>query len=161
MSALLILDILIYNFTNFKSYFFLIYLPFIKKSNYLDLIISALIIDLFLFNTFPVNAVILIILFSLNKLLIKDLGFINYFNLYIFNYFIYTLTTYLVSNYQQIEILYYLKTLLESAWVNIFFCVLSYNLFVHNIKLAEGDTHERNGSRYKIKNKKQKRLFLM
>jgi len=131
----LILDLLIYNLTTFNTYFFLATFPFLKKENIPIVIISALILDLFYFNTFPIHLIIFIIIYLLNRLLFKNQNFLKYIYLTTLNYIIYISLTYLATNYQNLEIIYLLKFILKNFWLNIIFYILSYNLFSKFIKL--------------------------
>ena len=134
MIILLLLDIILYNTSPFKPFFFLIYLPFITKKNIVTLIITALVLDLFIFDAFPINLVILIALYYLNRFIFKRNTFLLFMILCVINYLIYTFAIYLIFNYQRIEILYYLRFILESGWINIIFYILGYNLLFKNIK---------------------------
>lgn len=60
----LILDIFIYNYTKYKSYFFLVSL---YKKNIIYYIGMGLILDFIVFNTFLLNSVIILIIYFINK----------------------------------------------------------------------------------------------
>lgn len=60
----LILDIFIYNYTKYKSYFFLVSL---YKKNIIYYIGMGLILDFIVFNTFLLNSIILLIIYFINK----------------------------------------------------------------------------------------------
>ena len=74
--VLLLLDILINNYTIYTSFFFIIYL---YNKSYKYYLFTGLVLDLLIFNTYFYNIIILSIIFLLNKLL-KDL---NKDNIYI------------------------------------------------------------------------------
>ena len=60
----LILDIFIYNYTKYKSYFFLVSL---YNKNIFYYIGMGLILDFIVFNTFLLNSIILLIIYFINK----------------------------------------------------------------------------------------------
>ena len=60
----LILDIFIYNYTKYKSYFFLVSL---YNKNIIYYIGMGLILDFIVFNTFLLNSVIILIIYFINK----------------------------------------------------------------------------------------------
>lgn len=60
----LILDIFIYNYTKYKSYFFLVSL---YNKNIIYYIGMGLILDFIVFNTFLLNSVINLIIYFINK----------------------------------------------------------------------------------------------
>lgn len=60
----LILDIFIYNYTKYKSYFFLVSL---YNKNIIYYIGMGLILDFIVFNTFLLNSIILLIIYFINK----------------------------------------------------------------------------------------------
>jgi len=120
----LTLDLLIYNLTTFNTYFFLAAFPWGKKENIPIIIIAALILDLFYFNTFPIHLIIFIMIYLLNKLLFKKQNFLKYIYLTTLNFILYISLTYLATNYQNLEIIYLLKFILINYLVNIIFYLL-------------------------------------
>ena len=60
----LILDIFIYNYTKYKSYFFLVSL---YNKNIIYYIGMGLILDFIVFNTFLLNSIILLIIYFINN----------------------------------------------------------------------------------------------
>ena len=63
-----LLDILIYNFTTYHSYFFLIN---ITNKSYLYNLIVALFIDVFITKTFGLNLILVSLLYLLSRVFIK------------------------------------------------------------------------------------------
>ena len=84
---LILLDVLLNNYTNFTTYFFIIYLYNKKYINYL---ITGLILDLIIFNSPLVNTIVLTIIYIFN-LLFKDLNKNNIYNYILINLFNYNL----------------------------------------------------------------------
>lgn len=93
----LILDIFIYNYTKYKSYFFLVSL---YKKNIIYYIGMGLILDFIVFNTFLLNSIILLIIYFINKFFSRY----NIKNIYIYllnllvDYIVYISITNLVLN---------------------------------------------------------------
>ena len=93
----LILDIFIYNYTKYKSYFFLLSL---YKKNIIYYIGMGLILDFIVFNTFLLNSIILLIIYFINKFFSRY----NIKNIYIYllnllvDYIVYISITNLVLN---------------------------------------------------------------
>lgn len=121
---LVILDILLNNYSNFNTYFFIIYL---YNKNYKYYLLTGLILDLIIFNSFY-NTIILSIIYLFNKVF-KDLNKNNIYNyIYInsFNYLIYIILT-------NLFVLNSIKEILLSVGynllINAFFYILSYNLY--------------------------------
>lgn len=73
----LILDIFIYNYTKYKSYFFLVSL---YNKNIIYYIGMGLILDFIVFNTFLLNSIILLIIYFINKFFSR----FNIKNIYIY-----------------------------------------------------------------------------
>lgn len=93
----LILDIFIYNYTKYKSYFFLVSL---YNKNIIYYIGMGLILDFIVFNTFLLNSVINLIIYFINKFFSRY----NIKNIYIYllnllvDYIVYISITNLVLN---------------------------------------------------------------
>lgn len=93
----LILDIFIYNYTKYKSYFFLVSL---YNKNIIYYIGMGLILDFIVFNTFLLNSIILLIIYFINKYFSRY----NIKNIYIYllnllvDYIVYISITNLVLN---------------------------------------------------------------
>lgn len=93
----LILDIFIYNYTKYKSYFFLVSL---YNKNIIYYIGMGLILDFIVFNTFLLNSIILLIIYFINKFFSRY----NIKNIYIYllnllvDYIVYISLTNLVLN---------------------------------------------------------------
>lgn len=93
----LILDIFIYNYTKYKSYFFLVSL---YNKNIIYYIGMGLILDFIVFNTFLLNSIILLIIYFINKFFSRY----NIKNIYIYllnllvDYIVYISITNLVLN---------------------------------------------------------------
>ena len=93
----LILDIFIYNYTKYKSYFFLVSL---YNKNIIYYIGMGLILDFIVFNTFLLNSIILLIIYFINNFFSRY----NIKNIYIYllnllvDYIVYISITNLVLN---------------------------------------------------------------
>lgn len=93
----LILDIFIYNYTKYKSYFFLVSL---YNKNIIYYVGMGLILDFVVFNTFLLNSIILLIIYFINKFFSRY----NIKNIYIYllnllvDYIVYISITNLVLN---------------------------------------------------------------
>jgi len=61
------LDVIINNYTKYTSFFFIIYL---YNKSYKYFLLTGLILDLIIFNTFFINTLILSIMFMFNKIFI-------------------------------------------------------------------------------------------
>ena len=129
---LLVLDILIYNFTSYNSFFFLISLNFFTNKDYLKVILLGLTIDLILLNTPFINTIILFLLFLINKKFIKlhNRSLIDYLYINLLNLGIYNLILIIIN--QNLNLMNFLISLI----INILFYLLSYNLVKRYIKLA-------------------------
>lgn len=93
----LILDIFIYNYTKYKSYFFLVSL---YNKNIIYYVGMGFILDFIVFNTFLLNSIILLIIYFINKFFSRY----NIKNIYIYllnllvDYIVYISITNLVLN---------------------------------------------------------------
>ena len=121
---LIFIDILLNNYSNFNTYFFIIYLYDKKYKYYL---LTGLILDLIIFKNIY-NLIILTIIYFLNKLF-KDLNKNNIYNyLFInsFNYLIYIILSNLLlfNNIKDI-----LLSIGLNLIINLLFYLLSYNLY--------------------------------
>lgn len=127
-----LLDIMIYNFTAYKSFFFLLTLNFYGPNEYIKVLTLGLIIDIVILNTPLINTFILLILFVINKKIIKinKRTIKNYLYINILNYFIYTALLILLKQNLNIH------KFLESIIINMTFYTLSYNLCKKYIKLS-------------------------
>ncbi len=123
---LLLLDILINNYTSFTSYFFLVYL---YDKPYKYYLLTGLILDLIIFNTYFYNIVILSIIYLFIKIF-KDL---NKKNFYIFMFFCtYTYILFIVfsklitfNNFNNILI-----SIGSNLLINLLFYALSFRVVV-------------------------------
>lgn len=131
MIWLILLDILIFNFTSYSTYFFLLLPIFYKKQEYIIIIFAGLFIDVILLNIPFLNTIILLILFFLNKKIIKlkKKTLMNFLLVANFNFAIYHLIMSFFYNFNIINFA-------ESFFLNFMFCLLSYNLLGKYIKLA-------------------------
>lgn len=116
-----LIDILINNYTKYTSYFFIVYL---YNKSYKYYLLTGLILDLLIFNTFY-NTLILSCIYFINKIF-KDLNkknIYNYLFINIFNYIIYIL----LINFLLFNSLSNTLILLGSNLiVNTFFYLLNY-----------------------------------
>lgn len=120
----LILDIFIYNYTKYKSYFFLVSL---YKKNIIYYIGMGLILDFIVFNTFLLNSVIILIIYFINKFFSRY----NIKNIYIYllnllvDYIVYISITNLVLN-NALNII--LVNIGKSLILNLLFYLLCFKL---------------------------------
>lgn len=100
----LFLDILIYNYTSYKTFFFLLN---INNINYIKVLSIGIILDYFILNTYFLNVLLLTTLYILRKYIFKNT--INHFPYYLlFNIFcllLYYLITNIVFNYLNIRLI--------------------------------------------------------
>lgn len=118
----ILLDILIYNYSSFNSYFFIRYL---YNKNILYYICSGLFLDIIIFHSILVNTIILIIIYYINILFRrfnKDNLYIYLINL-LFSMFIYIFITNII-NYNSIYNIFILIG--NSLFINILFYIISY-----------------------------------
>ena len=119
------LDTLIYNFTHYKSFFFLIN---INKKSLVYNISVGLFIDLFITHTLPFNTVFMIIFYLLHKF--SNRNYYNVINYYLFNIltmFVYYLIASSIYNFKNI--------FLSMFVINSIFILISYIKDFKNIKL--------------------------
>ncbi len=120
---LLLLDIIINNYTRYTSYFFIVYL---YNKPYKYYLLTALILDFIIFHHFY-NLIILSLIYLLNKLF-KDL---NKQNIYIyllintFNYIVYIILTNLIFQHSMFAILIKIG---KSLIINLVFYLLMFNI---------------------------------
>ncbi len=91
----LLLDILIYNYTSYYSFFFLIN---IISKNYLYLFTMGFILDFIIFHTWGFNIIFLTIFYLIRKSL-KINNFIKYYLFLIITILIYYFLSHLIFNY--------------------------------------------------------------
>ena len=121
---LIILDVIINNFTKYTSYFFLIYL---YKKEYRYYLLTGLILDLLIFNTFLLNTLILTVMYICNKVF-KELNKNNFYNFLfvtVFNYLLYIILTNLITINNVPNILINIGM---NLLINILFYILSFRL---------------------------------
>jgi len=126
---LIILDILINNFTKYTSYFFIIYL---YNKPYKYYVLVGLILDFIIFNTYFYNLIILTIIYLLDKLL-KDLNKNNFYNfifIAIYNYLLFIILSNLIV-FNNLE--YIFLSIGSNLVINIIFYVLSYRIYLKRI----------------------------
>lgn len=122
----LILDILIYSFTPFKSFFFLLN---INDKDFLTNITVGLIIDIFIVHTFGITSSFIIIFYYLHKKI--NINFYNFINYYAFNITM-ILLYYLITNIiYKIDI----KAMISIIIINSIYIFISYKKDRENIKL--------------------------
>jgi len=128
----LVLDILIYNFTDYNTFFFLISLNFYKEYDYIKVIILGLFIDLVILSKPLTNTIILFSLLLINKKIfkLKKRSLTNFICLNTFNFVIYNLILILLN--QNLNI----SDFIISLVINFIFYILSYNFCKKYIKLA-------------------------
>ncbi len=121
---LLLLDILINNYTIYTSYFFIIYL---YNKTYKYYLLTGLILDLIIFKTYYIHIIILSIMYFCNQIF-KDLNknnLLNFIFFTIYNYIIFIILTNLF-NLNNIE--YILILIGSNLFINIIFYILSFSL---------------------------------
>ena len=121
---LILLDILINNYTNFTSYFFLIYL---YNKPYKYYLLTAIILDFIVFNTYFYNIIILSLMYVINCIF-KDLNKNNFYVFMFFTLFNY-ITYILLSNL--IVLNYFPTSLINIGYnliINIIFFALSFRI---------------------------------
>ncbi len=120
---LIILDILINNYSPYTSFFFL---TFLYKKSYKYYFLTALILDFIVFNTYYYNLIILTIMYFLNKIF----TFLNLDNIfsYLF-FFLFNYNAYIIlSNLMALTSMRSLFVSLGSnLLINMFFYLLCYN----------------------------------
>ena len=119
---LLLLDILINNFTNYTSYFFIIYLYNKKFKFYL---LVGLILDLIILDTYFFTTIVLSLIFIINKLF-NDLNknnFYVYVFINLFNYILFIIFNNIIffGSFSKI-----LMSIGSGLFINILFYVLTY-----------------------------------
>lgn len=127
--TLILLDILINNFTKYSSFFFIIYL---YNKSYKFFCLTGLILDFIIFDTFFYNTFILSVMFLLNKLL-KDLNknnFYNYVFITIYNYLLFIILSNLVV-FNNLD--YIFLSIGNNLLINFIFYILSFRIY-NNLK---------------------------
>ena len=126
---LLLLDILIYNFTSYLSYFSLLN---INNKSYIYNISIALLLDTLITKIFPLNIIWFTIFFILKKYLFK-FNYHNFLTYYIFNILI-IFIYYLINNilFSYITLINIINVLL----INSIMIVISYKFNESNIKYS-------------------------
>ena len=124
---LLLIDILINNYTKFTSFFFLI---FLYNKPYKYFLLTGLILDLIIFNTFY-NTIILSLMYFLNKIFtnLNKQNFYNYLFFTIFNYLIFIFMTNLISFNSLSNILVFIG---NNLFINTIFYLLSFRIVKNN-----------------------------
>ena len=117
---LILLDVLVANYTPYTSYFFLIYL---YNKSYKDYLLTGLILDLVILNRPFYNTIILSIMYIFNRVF-KDLNkknFYNYLFITLFNYIIFII----LSNLSALNTIILINIGLSLA-INLIFYALVY-----------------------------------
>ena len=123
----LLLDILIYNFTGYSSYFFLVN---ISNKDFFTNLISALIIDLFITPTFFLTTLLVIVFYLIKKYWLK----INFHNFLI--YTLYNLANiFIYCCLMQFIFKPYNTSLFTILIINLIFIIISYKSQNNNINL--------------------------
>ncbi len=122
---LIILDVLINNFTEFTSYFFIIYL---YNKSYKYYLLTGLILDLIIFKVAFYNTFILSIMYLFNKVF-KELNKHNFYNFIFictFNYLTFIILSSLI-NFKSIPVI--LTNIGLNLFINLLFYVLAFRTF--------------------------------
>ena len=125
----LLLDILIYNFTPYLSYFFLLNL---NNKSYIYNLSVALLIDFLILHTYFYVTIFVTIIYFIKKYFFK----FNYHNFYI--YFLYNISLILIFYLVSSLIFSYISfsNLINVLVINSIFIVISYKKDVLNINLC-------------------------
>lgn len=121
---LLILDILINNYTKYTSYFFIV---FLYNKSFKYYLLTGLILDFIIFNSFFLNTIILVLMYFANKIF-KELNKNNIYNfifINIFNYILFIMLSniFLFNNYYDIFV-----TIGKNMILNLIFYLLNFKL---------------------------------
>lgn len=122
---LVFLDILINNLTKYNSYFFIIYL---YNKTYKYYLLTGIILDFIVFETYFYNIIILSIIYFCNKMF-KELNKENIYNyvfISIFNYILYIVLSNSLMNNNIHNILVIIG---NNLFINLIFYVLSKRLY--------------------------------
>lgn len=127
----LLLDILIYNLTDYNSYFFLLSLIAYKADDYMKMIFISLFLDFIVLSVPFINTIILSILFFVNKTFfkLKKKTLVNYLLMANFNFTAYNLILSILYSFD-------IRVFAISYIINIVFYLLSYNMLKKHIKLS-------------------------
>ena len=127
--GLLLLDILINNYTSYTSFFFIL---FLYNKTYKYYLLTGLFLDLIIFNTLFYNLIILTIMYFSNKIM-KELNK-NNFGVFVFiNTFNYLLFIILSNLLTFNNIPYILVSIGSNLVINLTFYILSFRLLKNNL----------------------------
>ena len=118
----IILDVLTFNYTSLKSFFFIRYL---YNKSIIYYICSGIFLDIIIFHSFFINTIILIIIYFINKLFkyFNKSNYIIYLIINLFNIILFIILTNL-CNLNSIK--YTLILIGNSLIINILFLSISY-----------------------------------
>ena len=119
---LILLDIIINNYTPYTSFFFIIYL---YQKPYKYYLLTALILDFLIFNTYFYNLIILSLMYLMNQMFnnLNKNNFYVYLFFVIFNYLSYII----LSNILNLNSLYHiLISIGANLIINLLFYLLAY-----------------------------------
>ncbi len=121
---LIFLDILINNYSPYTSFFFL---TFLYQKSYKYYLLTALILDFIVFNTYYYNLIILTIMYFLNKIFtfLNLDNILSYLFFFLFNYNAYIILSNLMA-LTSIRSLF--VSLGSNLLINMFFYLLCYNI---------------------------------
>lgn len=124
---LLLLDILVNNYTNYTSYFFIIYL---YKKSYKHYLLTGLILDLIIFKSLFTNTIILSLIYLFNKVFkeLNEYNIYNYIFVNVFNYISFIILSNIIffTNINNVLII-----LGSNLLINIIFYMLSYRMYTN------------------------------
>lgn len=121
---LLLLDILVNNYTKYTSFFFII---FLYNKPYKFYLLTGLILDFVIFNTLFYNTIILSIMYFLN-MIFKELNKKNIYNFTFFCIYNYILYIFLTNIVMLNSINNILVLIGSNLFINIVFYVLSFRI---------------------------------
>ena len=121
---LIFLDILINNYSPYTSFFFL---TFLYQKSYKYYLLTALILDFIVFNTYYYNLILLTIMYFLNKIFtfLNLDNILSYLFFFLFNYNAYIILSNLMA-LTSIRSLF--VSLGSNLLINMFFYLLCYNI---------------------------------
>ena len=121
---LILIDILINNYTKYTTYFFIVGL-YNKSFKYF--LITGLILDLVIYNSFFINTIILIIIFILNKIFkgLNKRNIANYIFINLFNYILFIILSNIIIINTPTNILINIG---ENLFINLTFYLLSFRI---------------------------------
>ena len=122
--GVILLDVIMGNYSIFNTYFFI---PFLYRKSYKHYLLVGLILDLIIFRCIFYNTIILTILYLLNIFFrnLKKNNVINYVIVSIINYILFIMISNIIFNNNFINIF---NIIIYNFLINLFFIFLSYKI---------------------------------